>query len=414
MKFLHKINKNYFLIILLSSVFISFGSFFIIKKILLNETKENLTEKNFLIKKQIKDSGILPQLFPLIIVKKTMKTTKAEFRTVFIKNELENEEEQFLQYISTEKINGQLYQITVNQQVSETDNLILTIIIPISLLLLSTLLLSFFITKKLNKILWRDFEHNLRQIEQYSFKNNEILKLKDTKIDEFKRLNKILQKVTSKLSKEYKSLKEFTANASHELQTPLSIISLNLEEILQQNISEKTAQIVYRTYKSIKKLSLLSKNLLLLSKVENRQFYLSKNINIKKIIEDKIEELSPLAQEKNIKINIEYSNDFKRNANTHLSEILFNNLLQNAIIHNIKNGEIFIKISQNKISICNTGLKNNLSNDQIFQRFTKFNSHSFGLGLSMVKKICDYMNIKIIYFQKKNSHCFRMLWQKNN
>ena len=58
-----------------------------------------------------------------------------------------------------------------------------------------------------------------------------------------------------------------------------------------------------------------------------------------------------------------------------------------------------------KLKICNTGTLNKLTNETIFNRFTKENSQSYGLGLAIVKQICNTHNMTIQYL-KSDFHCF--------
>ncbi len=91
--------------------------------------------------------------------------------------------------------------------------------------------------------------------------------------------------------------------------------------------------------------------------------------------------------------------------NDQLAEVLINNLLSNAINHNIEGGIIQISVNENELKICNSGEINSLQDEFIFKRFTKGHSTSFGLGLSIVKKICETHNLEVNY-QKNELHCF--------
>ncbi len=84
---------------------------------------------------------------------------------------------------------------------------------------------------------------------------------------------------------------------------------------------------------------------------------------------------------------------------------MLNNLLSNAINHNVTNGSISISVSEQQISICNTGASNELTDDTIFNRFAKGNSKSQGLGLAIVKQICQTHHLDI-HYSKYESHCF--------
>ena len=93
--------------------------------------------------------------------------------------------------------------------------------------------------------------------------------------------------------------------------------------------------------------------------------------------------------------------------NEQLAEILINNLFSNAIKHNVIDGEIRIYITENYFEICNSGEENSLTNDKIFNRFTKGHSKSYGLGLAIVKNICETNNLKINYSHHA-MHCFKI------
>jgi signal transduction histidine kinase len=96
--------------------------------------------------------------------------------------------------------------------------------------------------------------------------------------------------------------------------------------------------------------------------------------------------------------------------NSYLADTLFLNLIKNAIMHNIVDGEIIIKLDSSTLSIINTGPALNITDD-IFKRFIRSeNKDSLGIGLSIVKKICDYYLIPISYNFNK-AHEFTLILQ---
>jgi signal transduction histidine kinase len=323
----------------------------------------------------------------------------------------DGEEEPFLEYRNIVSINGKLYKITIRKSLFEYEELLLAISIPLFSLLLLAFLFSFLINRRLNKTVWKDFEFNLGILKKFSFKDAEGIKLKKTNIQEFDELNKSITELTNKLLSDYQALKDFTENASHEIQTPVSIISVNLEEMLQHNIPEQTFQLIVKTQQSLKRLSDLNKNLLLLAKIENRQFLAKELLNFNEIVNNKVEELSPLMKSKRLKVDVKANGTFQVKISPELADFLLNNLLTNAVKHNSFNGKIHIELSKTELKICNTGNANKLTSETIFNRFTKENSQSFGLGLAIVKQICDTHNIGIDYL-KNDVHCF-VLSKKN-
>jgi len=407
MKFLTRINRNYFFLFTTVLILISISGYFILRFTVIHETKENLLMKVSAIEKQIEESGSYTIINPGIEVRqiKTKLQNEPEFNIIYIYNEQEDEMEPFLEYSKQVEINGKYYEIKLRQATFEFEDLIIILTITLFILLLTAFLISYFISKKVNKTIWAQFEDNLSAIEQYNFSDNDQLTLKKTHIEEFDRLNYVVENLTGKLRSDYDTLKEFTENASHELQTPLATISLNLEEILQQDLDPESFQRVATAMNAIKRLSKLNQSLLLLTKIENQQFTTKSTVDFNALIKQKTEEFSVLFDTRYIEVTLHETGKFMHEINDQLADILFSNLFSNAVNHNRKNGKIEISISEQQLKICNTGEANTLTNNTIFNRFSKGNSKSYGLGLSIVKKICDTHQLSISY-AKNDMHCF--------
>lgn len=407
MKFLTKINRNYFFLLTLILLAVSISGYFIIQAIILNDAKESLLEREFLIKKHILKTGEIPNIYPTVEVKIIDRrvTDKPQFKEVEIENELEKELEPFLEYSSQVKIGDWYYSIKLRQSSFERADLALILALFLFILLLSAFAISYLITGKMNKSIWAQFEHNLGEIEKFSFHEKQNLNLIKTDIEEFDRLDKVVTDLTEKLRSDYFSLKEFTENASHEIQTPLSIVLLNLEEVLQQDLNSETFQKVVSSINAIKRLSSLNQSLILLTKIENRQFKAEQLIILNDIVRRKISEFEPFFETKKLKVELHSEQDFKLIINEQLAELLIGNLLTNAVNHNIQGGRIHISIQENKLEIYNTGEENSLTDNTIFNRFAKSNSKSFGLGLAIVKNICETYNLEI-HYHKNDFHCF--------
>ena len=407
MKFLTKINRNYFILLAVILTVVSTGGYFILQSIILNNTKDSLLEKEILIIKQITETGETPNIYPIVEVKKINCKTidKPIFNEKNIKNEVEDEIETFIEYSNQVKIKDVYYSITLRQSEFESEDLLAIIALTLFILLLSAFGISFFVTKRMNKTVWSGFEQNLQKIENFNFSENKNLNLLTSDIDEFDRLNRVIDRLTEKLKTDYLSLKEFTENASHEIQTPLSIVLLNLEEVLQQELNAETFKNVVSSINAIKRLSTLNQHLILLTKIENRQFETDKVLILNDIVKRKLEEFTPLFETKKLKVELNFEQDFALKINEQLAELLIGNLLSNAVNHNFTDGYISISIHEKELKICNTGETNSLTDENVFNRFAKGNSKSNGLGLAIVKNICETHNLEIHYV-KNEHHCF--------
>jgi len=407
MRFLTRINRNYLIMFSLLLAGITLSGYFILHAVILRNTKENLLSKEYLIEKQILQSGEIPNLLPVLEVNKTIDTSgvKPLFKEIEIWNEREKENEIFLEFSDKIKVDGSFYFIKLRQSVFENEDLVIALVLTLFVLLASAFIISYRVTKRINKTIWADFEQNLLYIESFSLTGNKEISLLKSEIEEFDRLNRAIENMTEKLKTDYTALKEFTENSAHEIQTPITIALLNLDEILQANLDPATFKKVASTVSSLKRLSSLNQSLTLLTKIENRQFIPLNDININDLLNSCLLEFESLFQLKKITLEILAEDIYTLNINKQLAGIMLSNLLSNSVNHNINNGLIQITLKKSSLMICNTGTENSFTDENIFNRFVKGPSKSFGLGLAIVKKICETHDLEIHYI-KKDLHCF--------
>ena len=415
MKFLKRINRQYFWALVILLGLISALGYFVLSFILDRKMSEDIREKEYAIIKEIKLRNNLPNIYPNVetIQISENKLKPKVYKEVKLYDEVDNETEDYLEYASTVEVNGKYYLIKIRHSLVEKEELIAAISIPLSILLLMLFTISFVMTKKLNMTLWKDVENNLKAIEAYSFAVNDELSLKATGIDEFDKLNKTIEDLTDKLKKDYHILKQFTENASHEIQTPVTISLMNLEVALQQELPENAFKQIVKAIGAINRLSALNDSLILLTKIENNQFLSDTVVLLNKVFEERIEILSTLFDEKNLTVKFEQKGNFVIKINRDLADVFVNNMLSNAVKHNVQDGVVDIEIRKDRLRICNTGTPNKLNNDTIFSRFTKENSKSYGLGLAIVKQICDKHGLEIRY-TKTEIHCFDIYWRNKS
>jgi signal transduction histidine kinase len=407
MKFLTKINRNYLIPFAIVLLAVTATGYFILRIIITQGAKERLLSKVYLVERQIKNTGEIPNLHPVIEVQKTEKEPdiSPSFKKVTIWNEMEKEDEIFLEYSSKVNIGDTWYTVKIRQSSFENEDILLILALTMFILLLSAFTISFISTRRMNRTVWSGFERNLHEIESYSFRLNKDISLERSGIEEFERLNIAVKDFTSRLKSDYLILKEFTENASHEIQTPLSIAMMNLEEILQHDIKEDVFKKVVTVINSLKRLTTLNQSLILLAKIENMQFEQGSEVSLNEIILRKKEDLSAFIDAKNLNVEIKTEGIFLTRMNVYLSDILIGNLFTNAVNHNIAGGMIRIFIKPGFLQICNTGENHALTDKNIFSRFVSGNPKSPGLGLAIVRQICETHNLEVQY-AKNELHCF--------
>lgn len=256
--------------------------------------------------------------------------------------------------------------------------------------------------------LWQPFDKTLEAIEHFKLENGVCPTLAESDTKEFARLNIALQRLMTDSLQSYRLQKEFTENASHELQTPLAVFQSKLDLLLQQpEITERQAAIIQDLYQTSRRLSRLNRNLLLLAKIDNNQYNRIEETDLVKLIEELLPSLEMLAG------NITIRRDFKVKvlnvrANRTLLESLVSNLIINAVRHNRADGDIHLILDKRYFMIANTSDEQGMNPELIFNRFYRSSEKTKGngLGLAIVKAVCEYHGWKVTYQYNNEMHCF--------
>lgn len=316
----------------------------------------------------------------------------------------------FRELTFTEQLNGRHYKITIAKALEGTSTLLKYIIAITLSVILVIILTTVIINRYLLRKLWSPFYLTLRTIQDFNVAENRQLRFPSTNIDEFSLLNQHLVQSIGNAQHEYQLLKEFSENASHEIQTPLAILRSKLDLFIQsENLSEKQVKLLKSMYDPIRKLSRLNQALLLLMKIENRQFPLKEAIDLRLKVEEKIAQFMELWQDRDIKLSATL-NDTVIHANPELTDILLNNLFSNATRHNQHGGTILIILDEQKLTIGNTGLDHPLDADRVFRRFFKDKPEASGngLGLAIIKEIARVSGIRVRYEFDDELHSFHL------
>ena len=399
------------------------GVFIVFKFILLkldSEQGEQLLSAKGIIIRSLKE-GKSPEQFTsnigekISIVEIYKQTTYDNVFKEFAEEEIgadENEESVIVRELSFQcTANDKAYAITVSKSLSEGKEIGEYVLGIVLLFLFVSLVIFFLLNRYISVYIFSPFYDTLSKIKSWNIKKNESLNFKETNIDEFHLLNDTIHDLTQQIQSDYRNLKEFTENVSHEAQTPLSIISTKVELLMQEaNYSKKQHDSIQHIYQATQRLYKLNQVLILMSRIENKQFVSTENTNLISVFEEKLEELEDFIEAKQIIIIKEFNKNVTKNLNPILSNILFNNLFINAIKYNLEEGgKIKIIIEDDSFSIENTSEREKIEKQFLFERFTQSStSGSLGVGLSLIKKIIDYFNWQITYSYKDGMHKFKI------
>lgn len=291
--------------------------------------------------------------------------------------------------------------ININQPMMVSDDLLYAIISSLLILLILLILFTYVIEYLLKRNIWKPLNYNLKKLYEYDLKANTVLELKNPGIKEFDEMNDMILRMVDKINADYENSRLFTEDASHEMQTPLSIIKSKMD-LLMQNPSlmqnEENEKSIKAISRAVSRLSRLNKSLLLITKINNNQYEEKRNIRLDEQLKIYLTDLEELfeAKELIVKTNIQPCNLYM---NPNLMDILLSNLLSNTIRHNLPRGWISISLTDNQLAISNTNSGKTEETANLFNRITFHNKSedSLGLGLNIVKSICDNNDFDIRY-----------------
>lgn len=229
------------------------------------------------------------------------------------------------------------------------------------------------------------------------------------KVQEFKEIETAVLEASERSKQVFEEQKRFIGNASHEIQTPIAICRNRLELLVDETqLDEHQLTEIEKTLDTLGYISRLNKSLLLLSKIDNHQFKEETEIEINKVVNQALENLEEIYENTKVGVLVAEKQRIIVQMDPTLASSLVNNLLKNAFIHNLQGGSIAITLSDNTLTIGNTGKNEALDAESVFKTFYRKgeNTHSTGLGLAIAKAICTEYGFEINYQFIENQHTF--------
>ena len=235
-------------------------------------------------------------------------------------------------------------------------------------------------------------------------------------------ISKVMTKnITKPAEDAFKKQKDFIADASHELKTPLAVIMASSDELKSDKKNKKYVDNI--KYES-ERMNNLIKSLLDLSKLENGiSIDNYKEENISKIIEKVSLTFEAVAFEQNIEIETNIEKNITYKCSKDEIERLISILLDNAIKHSYKDSTIIVNLSKDKnninIEITNSGDPIKAGDEEkIFERFYRADksrnreANRYGLGLAIAKNIVTNHNGTIKAYSKDKKTTFKINLKK--
>jgi signal transduction histidine kinase len=319
--------------------------------------------------------------------------------------------EPHLKLTAIKNVDGKSYYVSIYGVIIESDDIMDAV--TESLLTIYLILLSVIIPVGLiaSNLILRPFKRTLVAIQNFSIKDSGTSSFPSSNVPEFRKLNNFLNEMSIKVRHDYRVLKEFSENASHELQTPIAIMQSKIEVFLgNSDLTEEQITQISQLQSSLKRLSNLSNSLSLLTKIENLEFDKKRSVSLSDVTSNLISEFRELIELKSIKLEHSIEPNIKIIADQVLIELMITNLINNAIRHNIDDGFIRVTLTLSYLKIENSGKPLTIDPVELFERFKKSNQSetSLGLGLAIVKRICELYNFEVSYSQVDQNHALRI------
>ena len=385
-----------------------------IKKVIYKQVDDSLRTEKTIIADQLKKTDSIPDFeatFGHEIEVKLLNYHVINYQAIKDTDIYDSNSDSFIPfryiYARGNTIEKKGYIITIYQEINEKNELLKDISLYLFFLFSSLLLISILINYLISRNLWKPFYDSVTIAGRFDIQSDKPLELPETDILEFNQLNVVFDTMTRKMRDDYLNLKEFSENASHEIQTPLAVIRSKTDLLMQQkNLNKESINLLKSINEATTRLYKLNQGLLLISKIENQVFHAKKQISLRQITEAALNNYKEIMQLKNIKVEVDVNNEAYVEMNEVLAEVMISNLLSNAVRFNIDGGFIKCTIDNKFFTLTNSGPPMRTNPEELFKRFHKNseNPQSVGLGLSIVKKITDSYGMVITYKCNETVH----------
>ncbi|MGM9694983.1 MAG: sensor histidine kinase [Alloprevotella sp.] len=271
----------------------------------------------------------------------------------------------------------------------------------------------FITVRLLARRLWIPFDDTLRKTEQFNLVSGDLPKFMETDVKEFRRLNDSLSGIMKKHAEAFRMQKEFSENASHELQTPLAVMRGTLDLLLQENMTEGQMRLVGELQRQTSRMEKLNRNLLLLAKIDSGQYDAAEDADVADVLSELDRFFRELQGRDVMRVEDRRDAPFRTvRANSVLLESMVKNLVINAVRHGAPEEKVRVVLENDRLSVSNAAPDGKpLDKSTLFRRFSGSKGDSHGLGLAIVRSICRFHGWTVDYDFLDGVHCFTVIFR---
>ena len=303
------------------------------------------------------------------------------------------------------RVDGQTYLLEIGKSLKSIKqtgrNIRSIILIFLALFIFVTLLSDLFYTSRILKPL-RIITGRLKATSAPSL---EKLLPVETNTDDFRQLDQTIRELMGRIEELFRKEKEITVNISHELLTPVSILRSKLENLLlREGLDAETEAGIEDSLRTLHRLKSLVNSLLMIARLESRQYLREEDVDIAGLMAELREELLPLADDSGVSVDLSCPGDFIfRKANRSLLFSMFYNVLNNALRHTPPSGRIEIRgnLSAGRFEVIISDSGAGMTGEQLENLFSRFRTRldpgndNSGIGLAIAKSIADFHGIDV-------------------
>lgn len=303
-------------------------------------------------------------------------------------------------------IDGKTYILEVGKSLARVRQTGRNIINIVVLFLVIVIVVTFVSDYQFTRLTLKPLYRITAKLENISSPDNFDSTRINTSTYDFRELDSSITGLMERIKGSFEKEREITYNISHELMTPLSVLRSRLENILLSGVKDPETEIkITESLKTLQRLQSLVNSLLLIARIESRQFLKEDSFPVNEILDQIMEEIKPLAEDR--KIEIESSLKDNRTLERVNRSLIFS-MLYNVVNNSLKNtgegGKIRIETmsdSQNRLILTISDNGKGMDREQVsnlFMRFRNRNRNSgdgTGIGMAITKTIADFHNIQI-------------------